>query len=225
MVNKSIAIDGPAGAGKSTLARSAAKHFGLIYVDTGALYRCVGLFASRRGVSSTDEAGVAKLLPEIKLEMFYDDEGVQRMLLNGEDVTDDIRLPEMSICASNVSAMPPVRDFLLSMQRDMATKYDVIMDGRDIGTVVLPHVGLKVFLTAAIEARAKRRHLEFLAKNPDITYDEVLRDIALRDKNDSEREAAPLKAAEDSVILDTTELNLDESIAALCKLIADRFGI
>jgi len=225
METRSVALDGPAGAGKSTLARRAAKHFGLIYVDTGALYRCVGLFAMRNGVGSKDEAGVVALLPEIKLEMKYGDDGVQRMILNGEDVTDDIRIPEASMYASDVSAMPPVRDFLLSMQREMAVKYDVIMDGRDIGTVVLPDAGLKVFLTAEPEARAQRRYLELVEKNAEITLEEVAADMALRDKNDSERAAAPLKAADDAILLDTTNMNLEESIDALCGLISWRYGI
>ena len=225
METRSVALDGPAGAGKSTLARRAAKHFGLIYVDTGALYRCVGLFAMRNGVGSKDEAGVVALLPKIKLEMKYDNDGVQRMILNGEDVTDDIRIPEASMYASDVSAMPPVRDFLLSMQREMAVKYDVIMDGRDIGTVVLPDAGLKVFLTAEPEARAQRRYLELVEKNAEITLEEVAADMALRDKNDSERAAAPLKAADDAILLDTTNMNLEESIDALCGLISWRYGI
>ena len=222
MEQRSIALDGPAGAGKSTLARMVAKHFGLIYVDTGALYRCVGLFTLRNNVGPKDEAGVARLLPEIKIEMKYDDTGVQRMILNGDDVTDDIRLHEVSGYASDVSAMPPVRDFLLSMQREMAVRYDVIMDGRDIGTVVLPDAGLKVFLTASPETRAKRRFLELKEKNMSVKLEDVERDMRIRDKNDSERAVAPLKAAEGSVLLDTTELNLTESFNALCELITGR---
>ena len=220
-----MALDGPSGAGKSTLARGAAEHFGFIYVDTGALYRCVGLRALRSGTPSRDSAAVAALLPGIAIEMRYDERGAQRMLLCGEDVTDGIRLPEVSMYASDVSAMPQVREFLLSMQRDMAERYDVIMDGRDIGTVVLPDAGLKIFLTAAPEARARRRYLELLAKNVETTFQEVLRDINLRDKNDSERETAPLKAAADAVILDTTELDFEESLSALCDIIAGRYGL
>ena len=224
MENRSIALDGPSAAGKSTLARRIAAHFGLIYVDTGALYRCIGLYALRHGVGSRDEPAVAAMLPDIKLEMFYDGEGIQRMLLCGEDVTDAIRAPDVSRYASDVSAMPPVRAFLLHMQREMAEKYDVIMDGRDIGTVVLPNAGLKVFISANPEARAKRRYLELMEKQIETTLDEVARDMALRDKNDSEREAAPLKAAVDAIALDTSDNSFDESFESLCALIANRFG-
>jgi len=221
---RSIALDGPSGAGKSTLAKRVAKHFGIIYVDTGALYRCVGLYAIRNNVDSLDKPGVEKLLPEINLEMKYDDTGLQRMFLNGEDVTDKIRLPEASKYASDVSAMPPVREFLLSMQREMAEKYDTIMDGRDIGTVVLPGAGLKIFITADPERRAYRRFLELKEKNPDTKLEDVRDAMLSRDKNDSERAAAPLKAADDAVILDTTDLNLEESFEALCNIISGRFG-
>ena len=219
MERNSIALDGPAGAGKSTLARRAAKHFRMIYVDTGALYRCIGLHTLRNNVSSKDEAGIEALLPGIDLAMEYDDEGIQRMLLNGEDVTDEIRRPEVSAYASDVSAMPPVRQFLLSMQRTMAEKYDVIMDGRDIGTVVLPDAGLKVFLTAAPEARAKRRYLELLERNVDIKFDDVMQDMVIRDRNDTERIVSPLMAAEGSILLDTTDLDLEQSFDALCDII------
>ena len=224
MESKSVALDGPAGAGKSTLAREAAKHFGFIYVDTGALYRCVGLFALRKGLDSTDEPAVTKLLPEIDIAMEYDEHGVQRMLLCGEDVTDDIRLPEVSKYASDVSAMPRVRSFLLDMQREMAVKYDVVMDGRDIGTVVLPDAGLKIFLTADPRTRAYRRFLELKEKNIETTLEEVLEEMIARDRKDSERSVSPLKAAEDAVFLDTTDMDLNESFNALCDLISGRFG-
>jgi len=224
MEQRSVALDGPAGAGKSTLARRAAKHFGLIYVDTGALYRCVGLYALRNSIDSKDVAGVVKLLPEINIEMFYDDDGIQRMILNSEDVTDIIRTPEASVFASDVSAMSPVRAFLLSMQREMAYKYDVIMDGRDIGTVILPNAGLKVFLTADPGIRAKRRYLELIEKNIETTLEEVSLDLSIRDRNDSERTEAPLKVASGAVVLDTTFLDFDESFFALCELIAGRFS-
>jgi len=225
MENRSVALDGPSGAGKSTLAKRTAEHFGFIYVDTGALYRCVGLFAFRKNVASKDRAGVIALLPMIELEMKYDESGVQRMLLCGDDVTDAIRMPEISTYASDVSAMPEVREFLLSMQRDMAVKYDVIMDGRDIGTVVLPQAGLKIFITADADARAKRRYLELIEKGVKTSLEEVKDAMIARDKNDSERETAPLKAAEDAVLLDTTDLDLDESFAAICNLVSERFGI
>jgi len=225
MEERSVALDGPAGAGKSTLARRAAKHFNLIYVDTGALYRCVGLYALRNKVASKDVAGVVKLLPEIKIEMMYDDDRVLRIFLNGEDVTEDIRLPETSGYASDVSAMPPVRAFLLSMQKEMAAKYDVIMDGRDIGTVILPNAGLKIFLTADARIRAKRRYLELYEKNVETTFEKVMFEMAERDKNDSEREAAPLKVADGAIVLDTTDLSLDESFSAICELIAGRLRL
>jgi len=224
MENKSIALDGPAGAGKSTLAKRTAEHFGLIYVDTGALYRCIGLFAYRNNIESRDKSGVIGLLPKISLEMNYDSFGVQRMILNGEDVTDVIRKPEISTYASDVSAMPEVRDFLLKMQRDMAVKYDVLMDGRDIGTVVLPNAGLKVFITADAKVRANRRYIELKEKGIETTFDEVMEAMVIRDKNDSERETAPLKPADDSVLLDTTNMNLDESFVALCDIVNGRFG-
>lgn len=225
MEENSIALDGPAGAGKSTLARMASARYGLIYVDTGAIYRCVGLYVLRSHIGSKDETGVVRLLSEINIEMNHDGTGMQRMILNGEDVTDEIRLPEVAGYASDVSAMLPVRDFLLNMQKEMAVKYDVIMDGRDIGTVVLPNAGLKVFLTAEPETRAKRRYLELLEKNIDTSFENVMYDMSKRDKNDSERAAAPLKPADDSVLLDTTNLDLEESVNALCTLIDKRFGV
>jgi len=225
MEHRSVAVDGPAGAGKSTLARKAARQLGFIYVDTGALYRCVGLYALRNNVNSKDEAAVTRLLPEIELEMMYDGEGRQRMVLCGEDVTDAIRTPEASKYSSDVSAMPAVRGFLLSMQREMALKYDVIMDGRDIGTVVLPEAGLKVFLTAKPEKRAYRRYLELLEKGTATTLDDVQREMESRDRNDSERETAPLKVADGAVILDTSEMDLEESFGALCEIIAGRYGL
>jgi len=225
MEQNSIAIDGPAGAGKTTLARRAAERFGYIYVDTGALYRCVGLFALRCGVGSRDEGGITGLLPQIGLELMHDAMGSQRVLLNGEDVTDAIRFPEASMYASNVSAMPPVRGFLLSMQREMAVKHDVIMDGRDIGTVVLPGAGLKVFLTADIDARAKRRYLELVGRGIETSLEDVRSDMVTRDRNDSERSVAPLVAAHDAVMLDTTDLDLEQSFEAICSIISRRFRL
>jgi cytidylate kinase len=222
---KSIAIDGPSGAGKSTLAKLTARKFGSIYVDTGALYRAIGLFVLRRGVASKDAERIAALLGEITLEMRYDEAREQRVLLCGEDVTDAIRTPEASIYASDVSALLPVRAFLLEMQRDMARRYDVIMDGRDIGTVVLPGAGLKVFLHASPHVRAGRRYRELVDMGVKTTPEEVLRDINARDKKDSTRDNAPLKPAEDAVMLDTSKLSLDESFERLCALIRGARGV
>jgi len=220
---KSIALDGPSGAGKSTLAKRVAERIGFIYVDTGALYRCIGLFAYRNNIDSKDKDGVVALLPKINLEMEYDPSGIQRMFLNSEDVTDAIRMPKISAYSSDVSAMPEVRAFLLQMQRDMAARYVVIMDGRDIGTVVLPDAGLKIFITADSDARANRRYQELLEKGLITTFKEVKEAMITRDKNDSERDAAPLKAADDAVILDTTDLNFEESFDAICELISAKF--
>jgi cytidylate kinase len=223
MEQRVIAVDGPVASGKSTLARRVAKHFGIIYVDTGALYRCIALYALRNNADPSNADEVSVLLPKIKIDMRYDEEGVQRMFLQNEDVTEDIRIPEVSMGASAASAIPAVRDFLLDTQRNMAKKFDVIMDGRDIGTVVLPNAGLKVFLTADPPVRAKRRLLELLERNIETTFEDVYKDVMLRDKNDSEREVAPLKPAEDSILLDTTDLSCDESFEALCSLINGRF--
>jgi len=224
MENRSVALDGPSAAGKSTLARRAAKNFGYIYVDTGALYRCIGLYTLRNNVGSKDEQGVVRLLSGINLEIVYDETMEQRMILNAEDVTDLIRTPEASMYASDISAMPPVRAYLLSMQRERAVKNNVVMDGRDIGTVVLPDAGLKVFITASPEVRVQRRYLELIARNIDTTLEDVEYDLITRDKNDSERQAAPLRVADDAVVLDTTDMDLDESFVALCDLITGRFG-
>ena len=221
----SVALDGPSGAGKSTLAKKTAEHFGFIYVDTGALYRSIGVFAYQNGVDSKDKDGVIALLPKIRLNMEYDDSGIQRMILNDDDVTDAIRMPVISTYASDVSAMPEVRTFLLDMQRNMAKQYNVIMDGRDIGTVVLPDAGLKIFITADTDARANRRYLELINKGVETTFEEVRDAMIIRDKNDSERDTAPLKAADDAVLLDTTTLNFEESFNELCKLVSGRFGI
>jgi cytidylate kinase len=218
----SIAVDGPSGAGKSTLARAAAERFGFIHVDTGAIYRTVGLAAKRAGIASKDSEGITALLPSVKIEIAHDPSGIQRMYLNGEDVTDSIRTPEISIYASDVSAMPAVRFFLLDRQRAMALRHDVVMDGRDIGTVVLPDADLKVFLTANAEVRAVRRLRELADKGVEIGFEDVLRDINYRDANDSSRASAPLKAAEDAKLLDTSGLSLDESVEALCVMIKEK---
>ena len=224
-MKRSVAIDGPSGSGKSTIARLTAKKYGFIYVDTGAIYRSVGLFAKMNGVGSKDSESVEKLLPEIKIDIQYDADGAQHMILNGEDVSEKIRTPEISIYASDVSAMPHVRAFLLDMQRDLARRYDVVMDGRDIGTVVLPDASVKIFLTASPEARAHRRYLELKAKGTDTSLEEVLKDMEYRDKNDSSRKIAPLKPAEDSMFIDTTDITLDESAEAVSKVISEKLGV
>jgi cytidylate kinase len=224
MKRRSIAIDGPSGAGKSTLARKIAAKFGFIYEDTGAIYRCVGLYVLSRGVSAKDADTVTALLGEINIELRHDESGLQRMFLNGRDVTDDIRKPEVSVAASDVSAIPEVRRFLLEMQRDLAKKHDVIMDGRDIGTVVLPGADVKIFLTATSEARAARRWKELEERGNPIGYANVLSDLVQRDQNDSSRAAAPLRAAEDAILVDTTGYTLQESFEVLLKLIRERLG-
>lgn len=214
----SIAIDGPSGAGKSTLARRLSAHYGYVYVDTGAMYRTIGLFALQQGVPPQDEAGVTALLPHIELDLRYLD-GMQHMFLNNADVTDLIRTPEVSMAASGVSAHVSVRAFLLESQRLLAQKSNVIMDGRDIGTVVLPHATVKIFLTADVTARAQRRYQELLEKGETVSYEEVLKDVKQRDYNDSHREAAPLKAASDAVLVDTTECSFEQSFTLLCETI------
>ena len=223
--NISIAIDGPSGAGKSTLARRCAAAFGFLYADTGAIYRTVGLAAVRAGIDRKDEQAIIALLPTLRIEMKYDENGEQRMYLNGEDVSDAIRMPEISIAASDVSSLPAVRQFLLEMQRNLARTQSVLMDGRDIGTVVLPDADLKVFLTASAEERARRRVLQLREKGVTEDYEKVLKEIRYRDEQDMNRETAPLKQAEDAVLLDTTDLSYDESFAALSQLILERFCI
>ena len=221
----SIAFDGPSGAGKSSLAKRVAAEFGFIYVDTGAIYRTVGLAAYRAGIDRKDENAVAALLPKLDIKMGYNDEGEQRMFLNGEDVSAQIRLPEISICASDVAALPSVRAFLLGLQRKTAEENNVIMDGRDIGTVVLPDADLKVFLTASAEARANRRLLELKAKGVNAEYEDVLRDIMYRDEQDSQRASAPLKQAEDAILADTTELDFEESFRLLCDIVISKLSL
>lgn len=217
-----IAIDGPAGAGKSTIAKAVAKKLGWIYVDTGAMYRAIGLAALRKGILIKEEISkIEQLLPGIQLELAYS-EGSQRILLNGEDVSEAIRTPEASVAASDVSAIPVVRKAMLIQQQEIAKSQNVVMDGRDIGTVVLPDAEVKLFLTASPEARAKRRYQELLEKGQQAEYDEVLRDIKYRDKQDSERAVAPLKQAEDAVLVDTTELTLEQSIDAVLALISEK---
>lgn len=218
----SVAIDGPAGAGKSTIAKAVAARYGFIYVDTGAIYRTVGLAARRAGADPHDAAAVTALLRGLDIRFDYGPDGAQRMFLNGEDVSAAIRTPEISMYASAVSAIPAVRSFLLDMQRDTARRHSVVMDGRDIGTVVLPDADLKIFLTASLQARAKRRLTELAAKGDASTLADVTADMARRDEQDASRAAAPLKAAKDAVLLDTSDMTLDESIQAVCHQVEAR---
>ena len=218
----SIAIDGPAGAGKSTIAKRLAKELGYRYVDTGAIYRTVAYFFDLWGVSPKDIDGITRYIDELTIGIEYDEDGLQHMIMNGMDVTDDIRTPEISQKASLVSAHAIVRDMLLDMQRDVAKRYNVIMDGRDIGTVVLPKATVKIFLTASAEVRAKRRCDELNAKGQKANYNQVLKDIQQRDYQDTHREVAPLKMSRDSVKLDTSELDIDGVIAAMKEIIAKK---
>lgn len=215
-----VAIDGPAGAGKSTIARAAAKALGYIYVDTGALYRAVGVYVLRQGKNTKDPDAVAALLPEISVELkFLGD--VQHVFLNGEDVSTEIRTPEASMAASAVSAVPAVRQFLFDLQRDIAKKNACIMDGRDIGTVVLPEAQVKIFLTASPEARAMRRYKELREKGAEDTYEQVLDDLNRRDYEDSHRAIAPLKPAADSILVDTTSLTLEGAVQKVIDTIKE----
>ena len=217
-----VALDGPAGAGKSSIAKRAAKELGFIYVDTGALYRTIGLAASRAGVEPVDSPEVDALLEKITVELTFNDKGEQVVLLNGEDVSGEIRTPEASMTASKISAIPNVRAYLLDLQRDMAKTNDIIMDGRDIGTVVLPDAQVKIFLTASPEARAGRRYKELIEKGMSVKYEDILSDVIERDYNDTHRKTAPLKAAEDSVTVDTTELDFEQSVNAIISVIKDK---
>ena len=219
--HKSIAVDGPSGAGKSTLAKRLAKELGYLYVDTGAMYRSIGLYALRQGVDPKDEAAVTALLPQIQIELRYVD-GAQRVLLCGEDVSEAIRAENVGMATSAVSAHPPVRAFLLELQRGMARTHDILMDGRDIGTVILPNASVKIFLTASAEARATRRFRELQEKGVDTDFETVLEDIRRRDYQDSHRATAPLRQAEDAVLVDTSEMDLEESFQALKSLILSR---
>ena len=218
-----IAIDGPAGAGKSTIARRAAAEMGFIYVDTGALYRSVAYYCITKGADVKDREKIAALLPEISPELRFID-GVQHVFVNGEDVSGNIRTPEVSLGASSVSAYPEVRAFLFDLQRKIAAENNVIMDGRDIGTVVLPNAQLKIFLTASPEARADRRFAELKDKENAPSYEQVLADIIKRDHDDSTRAIAPLKQAEDAVLLDTTFLDLEQSVKAVMDLVKKAVG-
>lgn len=218
MSYRSIAIDGPSGAGKSTLAKALAQELGFLYVDTGAIYRTVGLAALERGIDPADAGGVAALLPDLSITMAYGENGLQHMFLDGEDVTEAIRRNEVSVAASKAAAIPAVRDFLMEMQRRAAREHDVIMDGRDIGTVVLPGADLKIYLTATAQARAERRCRELRERGQQADFDQVLAEVIERDRRDTQREAAPLRQADDAVLADTTQLDLEGSLRLLLEL-------
>ncbi len=218
----SIAVDGPSGAGKSSLSKQIAKNFNFIYVDTGAMYRTIGLYCLKNGVDLHDASALEQAYPQIHIDIRYDESGLQRMILNGADVTEEIRMPEVSIAASDVSAQPSCRAFLLETQREFARNNSVIMDGRDIGTVVLPNADVKIYLTASAEARAQRRLKELLEKGVEASYEDTLKDIEYRDYQDTHREVAPLKQAEDAILVDTSDINFEQSLDLLCSIIADR---
>lgn len=219
----SIAIDGPSGAGKSTLAKRLADYYGYLYLDTGALYRAIGLYALRRGTDPKDGPAVTALLPAVKLRLTHED-GAQHVYLNGEDVSTAIRAEEVGMAASGVSAHPEVRAFLLDTQRDIAKTADVLMDGRDIGTVVLPDATVKIFLTASPEVRARRRYDELVQKGQQPDYGTVLADVKQRDYNDSHRAAAPLRQAADAVLVDTSGMDFEQAFAALRRVIDGKRG-
>lgn len=225
MTHRAIAIDGPSGAGKSTLSKAVAKELGFLYVDTGAIYRTVGLAALRRNISPADETAVLAFLPSLTITTAYGEDGLQHMYLQGEDVTEAIRQHAVSDAASQVSAIPGVRDHLLAMQRRFATEHDVVMDGRDIGTVVLPQADVKVFLTAAPRDRAQRRYAELLARGQQADFDAILADVEARDYRDSHRAAAPLKQADGAQLLDTTGLSFEESRDRLLSLIKEKLAL
>ena len=222
---KSIAIDGPAGAGKSTLARQLAKELGFLYVDTGAIYRTVALAVLRAGIAPEDADKVSAILETLEIRMDYGPDGEQRMFLDGEDVSKAIREHQVSGLASKVSAIPAVRDFLLDFQRRQAREHSVVMDGRDIGTVVLPQADVKIYLTAAAEARAQRRLLELQQRGQEAEYETILRDIIQRDDLDEHRPIAPLRRAEDAELLDTTHLNLEQSLEALLRMVKEKIDL
>ena len=220
----SVAIDGPAGAGKSTMARRLAGELGYRYVDTGAIYRTVAYFMDLWGVSPKDVDGVNRYIDELTIGIEYDDEGIQHMIMNGMDVTADIRTQEIGQKASLISAHAVVRDVLLDMQREMAEQYDVVMDGRDIGSVVLPKATVKIFLTASPEVRARRRYKELLEKGQKAKYEQVLKEVQQRDYQDTHREIAPLKMCRDSVKVDTSDMTFEESVAAIRKIIEEKLA-
>ena len=224
MKHYSIAIDGPAGAGKSTMARRLAQALGYVYVDTGAIYRTVGYHMNLMGIGPKDADGINRLIGDVNLEITYDAQGTQHMILNGADVSDEIRTPEMSMIASTISAHKVVRDFLLDTQRDLAKAYNVVMDGRDIGTVVLPDADLKIYLTAAPEVRAQRRIAQYREQGQKVDERKILAEIIQRDEQDMNRPIAPLRRAKDAVLLDTSYLNVEETIARLLEIAAQRLG-
>ncbi|MBE6903976.1 MAG: (d)CMP kinase [Ruminococcaceae bacterium] len=213
-----IAIDGPAGAGKSSIAKALAKKMSYVYIDTGALYRSIGIYALRNNVDTKDSQKVIELLEQIDLKLAYEN-GTQRVILNGEDVSEEIRTPPASMAASDVSAIPEVREFLLFLQRDIAAKNNCLMDGRDIGTVILPNAQVKIFLTASVEERAKRRYKELTEKGFEVNFEELKEEIAQRDYNDSHRKTAPLKAADDAILFDSTQYDLQQCIDMLYEII------
>lgn len=223
--NISVAVDGPSGSGKSTLSRAAAKELSLVYVDTGAIYRTTALHILRRGADPRDAAAAAALLPEVGITLSYDAAGMQRMCLNGEDVTELIRTQEVSMAASTVSAYPAVRAFLLEMQRELARRHSVIMDGRDIGTVVLPEADVKIFLTAGSEIRARRRWLELQERGTPRDWEQLLQETRERDERDANRAESPLRPAADSVLLDTSELDFTQSLGRIIEIIRERTGL
>lgn len=218
----SIAIDGPAGAGKSTIARRLAKELGYVYVDTGAIYRTVAYFFDTWGISPKDIDGITRYIDELNIDIWYDEDGLQHMYMNNIDVTDDIRTPEISQKASLISAHAIVRDMLLDMQREVAEQFNVVMDGRDIGSVVLPNATVKIFLTASAEVRARRRTDELLAKGKKASYEQVLKDIQQRDFQDTHREVAPLKMCRDSVKLDTSDMDIEQVLQEMKNIIAKK---
>lgn len=220
----SIAIDGPSGAGKSTIAKAAAKALDFVYLDTGAIYRTVAWHITMLGIGPKDTDHVPILLDDANIQIEFQPDG-QHMILNGKDISGEIRTPEISACASQVAKLSCVRDYLLDLQRDLAKRHNIIMDGRDIGTVVLPNASLKIFLTATPEKRAQRRYEEYLQKGQSATYEEVLEDQKQRDYSDTHRKLAPLKQAADAILVDTTELGLQESIDAVVQLIHERLKI